>query len=359
VCLVLEYMEGGTLTDWLAQGSLPDFRTVASVLITLAEAVRFAHQAGILHLDLKPGNVLVTATGEPKIADFGLAQARAGQLVDSPLQGTPRYMAPEQTHWGGEVGTWTDIYGLGAILYYMLTGQPPVSGSNLSEIFARVRQGDVVPIQQLRPDTPIALVAICQKCMRRLPAERYSSAADLKEDLQRFLAGQPLITPVAERAYRLRLWFEHPSRIRDAGLVLVTTSACFSLWCLLGLLLLATRVLDAPRRAELAWYITLWLNCGYLPALVFGLFTLLHRLWALWLGSLWTGLGVMLMGGHLAGWVDPKYDMGGLASDPQVLLVGDLLITGLFATCLLLYLPALRAWYALYRRKPSRSLGSC
>ncbi|GBD36884.1 hypothetical protein HRbin36_02012 [bacterium HR36] len=239
-------------------------------------------------------------------------------------------------------------------MYYLLTGRPPCSGGNLDEIFAAIRAGDILPIQQLRPDTPKDLLAICGKCLQLVPGARYQSAAELAAELRRFLTGEPLVGPVAERAYRFRLWFRHPARIRDAGVVLTSLSAAFALWCMLGLLLLATGVLQPPSPAALFWHIALWLGFGYVPSLVAGIFILLHRYWALCAGLALTGTGLMLMLADLCGWYHSSYDMGGLIGDRRVVLVVNLLITTLFALAFLIQIPAWRAWHALYRPRARR-----
>lgn len=352
-CLVLEYVEGGTLHQQTAGVGLSDFRSIAQIMLQLAEAVQFAHGLGVLHLDLKPSNVLLTAAGQPKIGDFGLAKLQGS--AGSTLAGTPHYMAPEQTMSRGVIGIWTDIYGLGTILYQMLTGQPPCLGNTLEETLAAVRVGAIVPIQQIRPDAPHELVAICNKCLHLTPGGRYTSASEVREDLQRFLAGLALQIPVAEIAYRFRLWLRHPARIRDAGLVLTFMSAGFGVWCLLGLFCLAVDILPAPNKPALTKHILTWLLGGYLPGLLLGLFTIKHRLWAVWAGTLLTATGVAVMIAHLLGLYYPDYNMGGLAPNAASLLVANLLITTLFAIAFLTCLPALCAWYCLYRPKSSAS----
>jgi len=349
LCLVLEFVEGRTLSQSLAQGAALDFTAIARLMLTLAQAVQYAHDAGVLHLDLKPGNVLLTANGQPKIADFGLSR-RIGRLSQGAyLAGTPCYMAPEQTWTDGELGVWTDVYGLGTILYQLLTGQPPVADGSLAQVFTAVRSGAILPIGQLQPLAPPALVAICQKCLQPLPRDRYSSAAALASDLQRFLAGEAVRVPVRQTAYRLRLWCRHPMRIRDAGSLMTAFSTVLGCWCLLGLLLLVTGVLEVPQPTILIRHILVWLCGGYLPGLALGLFTLLHRPWAIYAGAGLAGLGVLVMLGHLAGVISPEYTMGGMVAHPDVLRVENLLITCLFGLAFLVHLPALYAWHCLYR----------
>ncbi len=356
LCMVLEYVGGGTLSQRLAQEAALDFMAIARIMLALAQAVQYAHEAGVLHLDLKPSNVLLTEDGQPKIADFGLARLQ-GFFDDPPkLAGTPRYMAPEQTWAGRALGVWTDVYGLGTILYQLLTGHPPVSDGGLAQVFEAVRSGAIVPIGQLNPQAPAGLVAICQKCLRLSPGDRYSSAAALASDLQRFLAGEAVQVPVQEMGYRLRLWLRQPARMRDAALVTTLFSGAFIMWCLLGLVLPATEVLEPPQYRSLLLHILMWLGGGYLPALALGIFVSQHRLWAIWGSVCLSGTGLLLMLGHLLGLVSSEYTMGGLVPDRSVFLVANLLVACLFGLMFVMQLLALHAWYALYGRSAIRSI---
>jgi tRNA A-37 threonylcarbamoyl transferase component Bud32 len=192
--LSLEYVEGGSLARRLESGPLPAV-PAARLVETLARAVHAAHQRGILHRDLKPGNVLLTAEGTPKITDFGLSrsfQEKEGLTATGAVMGTPGYMAPEQA--GGpsaKVGPAVDVYALGAILYEVLTGRPPFCGASLLETLDRVRFQAPVPPRELRPEIPGELEAICLKCLRKEPEQRFPTAAALADDLARFSASHP------------------------------------------------------------------------------------------------------------------------------------------------------------------------
>jgi serine/threonine-protein kinase len=213
--LALELVEGGNLADRLAGGPFAP-RQAAQVVEALARAVHHAHERGIVHRDLKPANVLLamgssapavgrgsaeppSADGIPKITDFGLAKRRdggEGRTITGAILGTPGYLAPEQAAGKSkEVGPATDVYGLGAILYSLLTGRPPFAGASLADTLRQVRSGEPVPPRRLQPAVPRDLETVCLKCLQKKPEERYASAAALEEDLRRFLAGKPVQAP--------------------------------------------------------------------------------------------------------------------------------------------------------------------
>src|SRR5262245_227487 len=192
--LVMEFLPGGSLARKLARGPLPAC-DAAELVRTLALAVEHAHEHGVLHRDLKPGNILLDADGTPKVSDFGLARLiedGSGVTQSLDLMGTPAYMAPEQA--GGrtkEFGPATDVYGLGAILYECLTGQAPFRGTK-DEVVRKVRDAD--PVSPIRYQAECGnLAAVCLKCLAKRPADRYPSAQALADDLTRWLNGEPTI----------------------------------------------------------------------------------------------------------------------------------------------------------------------
>jgi serine/threonine-protein kinase len=185
-------------------------RGAARLLATIAEAVNHAHQRGILHRDLKPANILLDEQGEPHVSDFGLARRieADSDLTHSgyPL-GTPSYMSPEQAR--GErasLSTATDVYGLGSILYALLTGQAPFTGTSLAETLDKVRGATPEPPGRLNSRVPRDLEIICLKCLEKDPGRRYASASALAADLLRWLGGEPIEARPVGPAMRSWMW---------------------------------------------------------------------------------------------------------------------------------------------------------
>jgi hypothetical protein len=203
-------VRGPTLQDWRRQHPQASARELAGLMRSVAEAVEYAHQVGTLHLDLKPGNVLVDARGQPQITDFGLARGLGeAQHVDSIAAGTPGYMAPEQAEQSGALSPATDVWGLGGILHLLLCGRAPIAVD--ADGAARRWDIDAVPgaLAQQAPD----LAAICLHCLQPDPARRYASARALADDLQRFVDGRPVSVRRQGGRERLRGWTRREPRI--------------------------------------------------------------------------------------------------------------------------------------------------
>ncbi len=187
----MEYIEGGTLSARFSENP-PPVNEAALLVCRLAQAAHYAHEQGVVHRNLKPSNVLLTADGQPRIAGFGAARLRESGDVRERQNLFGRlasYMAPEQADGRlDRVGPATDVYGLGAILYFLLTGGPPFLADTLEATREQVRAQPPRPPRELRPEIPPRLEAICLRCLEKDPARRFPSARALGEELDRFLA---------------------------------------------------------------------------------------------------------------------------------------------------------------------------
>jgi len=204
-------VEGLSLAQLVDSGQWrPEDGTEAARLVAkLAHAVQYAHEAGILHRDLKPGNVLMGADGEPRLTDFGLAKrvkTKEHLTLTGHVMGTPGFMAPEQARGKGHSTTATDIYSLGAVLYYLLTGRAPFVADSALDALALVLEGEAVLPRRINPRVPGPLEYICLRCLEKSPEDRYRSAGELARDLERFLKGEPLTVNRRAIGRRLEAW---------------------------------------------------------------------------------------------------------------------------------------------------------
>jgi serine/threonine-protein kinase len=195
----MEYIEGQSLAQRLTRRPM-EIPAAVKIVAAIARAVDYLHKQGVVHRDLKPSNILLDADGDPYLTDFGLAKVfhtDEQQTATGIIAGTPSYMAPEQAAGrAAEIGPATDVYSLGAILYELLTGQPPFVADNPLDVLLDVLSGDPLLPRRVNPKVPRPLELICLKCLQKSPAERYSSAAALAEDLDRFARGEPpLVRP--------------------------------------------------------------------------------------------------------------------------------------------------------------------
>src|SRR5437773_2134618 len=191
----MKFIEGGQLDEVVKRTPMSIARAV-ELIAKLARTVHYAHEHGILHRDVKPGNILLDRNGEPHLTDFGLARlVEAESTITRTLEvmGTPSYMAPEQA--AGEtrkLTSTTDVYGLGAVLYQLLTGQPPFAGGTTYETIRLLRDTEPRPPRLLNPKIDRDLNTICLKCLEKDPKRRYASALALAEDLEHWLKHEPI-----------------------------------------------------------------------------------------------------------------------------------------------------------------------
>ncbi len=209
------FVEGQSLAQRLADGPLPP-REAAKLMGKVAEAIEYAHRRGVIHRDLKPGNILLDQSGNPRLTDFGLAkklQGDSGLTGSGQIMGTPSYMPPEQA--GGkrqEVGSAADVYSLGATLYALITGRPPFQAASAMDTVLMVINDEPVPPRRLNALLPRDLETICLKCLQKEPARRYTRAQELADDLGRYLASEPIMARAVGHFERARLWMRrHPT----------------------------------------------------------------------------------------------------------------------------------------------------
>ncbi len=243
----MELAAGGDLAQRLSESLLAP-AAAAKLVLDLATAVQYAHERGVIHRDIKPRNVLLTAEGVPQLSDFGLARLRDADssltASGQPL-GTPSYMAPELARGDArQAGPAADVYALGTILYQALVGRPPFLGDSTLETLRLVVTTDVDPPRRLRREVPRDLETITLKCLEKEPARRYASAADLARDLGRLLEGRPIAARRASLHERSIRWCRRNPWIATAGALLVLGTAV-STWQ-------AARATSAQRAATLA-----------------------------------------------------------------------------------------------------------
>jgi serine/threonine protein kinase/WD40 repeat protein len=249
----MRLVRGESLSARLRRGGKFTPREAAALMRTVAEAVSYAHSLGVLHLDLKPANVLLDETGQPYVADFGLARRLENALAvdNDEVSGTPAYMAPEQAQVrANKLTAATDIWGLGAILYQLLTGQPPFRAETAQETVKLVLEGQVRAPRRWVPSLPLDLQAIVMRCLSRDPAERYPTARALADDLARYVEGRPVQARPLNGMQRVARWTRREPK-------LAATLVCAIAVLVIGLIATTTQWRRAQHNAATSSHL-LW-----------------------------------------------------------------------------------------------------
>src|SRR5437762_1306583 len=226
----MNLIEGGQL-DEAVKRQVISIRRAVELIAKLARTVHYAHENGILHRDIKPGNVLLDKEGEPHLTDFGLArliETEGTVTRTTEMLGTPSYMAPEQANGNAEVTAAADIYGLGAVLYQLLTGAPPFVGRSTYETVRLLLETDPRQPRLLNPKVDRDLSTICLKCLEKDPQRRYSSALALAQDLERWLRHEPIQARRTGLVIRGKKWLHRNPSTAFAGASLVGLIAALS-----------------------------------------------------------------------------------------------------------------------------------
>ena len=225
----MKFVEGGQLDEVVKREPM-SIRQAAELIAKVARTVHYAHEHGILHRDIKPGNILLDAKGEPHLTDFGLARlVESESTVTRTLEvlGTPSYMAPEQAVGNNAaVSSATDVYGLGAVLYQLLTGQPPFAGGTTYETIKLLLDTEPRQPRLLNPKIDRDLSTICLKCLEKDPKRRYSSALALAEDLERWLKHEPISGAAHWHFHAGRKWVRRNPASALLAASLIALAAC-------------------------------------------------------------------------------------------------------------------------------------
>src|SRR5437867_13397628 len=224
----MKFAGGGSLLE-AAPMLRRDPRRAVTLMAKVARAVQYAHVQGILHRDLKPGNILLDGGGEPLVSDFGLAKwlQPNSDLTRTPsIFGTPGYIAPEQVNGSnGNLTPAADVYSLGAVLFHLLTGRPPFTGEHALKVIQQASERPAPKLRSVAPALDRDLETICAKCLEHEPHARYRSAGELADDLERWLQGRSIVARPVSPAVRLWRWSRRNPIIAGMAVLLLALAS--------------------------------------------------------------------------------------------------------------------------------------
>ncbi len=231
--IAMEYIEGESLARRNRMNPLSTEEAIR-VVARVARAIAHLHAKNIVHLDLKPSNILIDPTGQPFVTDFGLARGLGGRGIGKDteaISGTPCYMAPEQAKGDeSEIGPLCDVYGLGAVLYELLTKSPPFKSEDAFETLVKVIEEEPQPPRSISPEIPKTIEKICLRCLEKDPEKRYASANDLADDLDRFLAGDIVESTATSLPDLIKCWIRRNPALSSHLIVLSFFMGIELLW---------------------------------------------------------------------------------------------------------------------------------
>jgi serine/threonine-protein kinase len=340
---VMDYIEGQNLAE-LLQGGPMELEAAASCVAKIARAVHHLHQHGIVHRDLKPSNVLMDRNGEPHLTDFGLAKTLLGDshmTHAGAIVGTPSYMSPEQA--AGrvtDVGPASDVYSLGALLYDLITGQPPFRESTPLDTLVQVLEGEPRLPSELNRRIPSDLEMICLRCLEKLPEQRYRSAEDLASDLERFLRGDSVEARPPNLYMRVRRWSRREPALssRLGVLALCVGILQFNFWLTAG----------SEDRVDPHVHLQVMMSLGIWAIASFGFQQLMSRQkWAEATRYAWAGTDALLL--TLIFWLTGSVQSPVVVTYPGLIAASGLwfrqrLVWFMTAVCLIAYTVLLVDW---------------
>ena len=270
------FCNGPNLMQWLERNESATVSPIAAAKLVgeIATAIHYAHQQGVVHRDLKPANIILVPGKlqeteqsdseqsqshseltldqlSPRVTDFGLAQLHEQAIRDtasSVLMGSPNYMAPEQAEGRSkEIGPHSDVFALGAILYQILTGGVPFAAENYPAVLRRLQDDTPDPIRNKRPDVSLDLETICLRCLEKNPADRLCSAGELAAELQRFVAGETILSTRPSWLKKMYRWTAQPARVPEAMMIAIAISVIRIVFAFFGLLLIAGTEVSTTR----------------------------------------------------------------------------------------------------------------